>query len=91
MLLDIIVKSLVEHTHIAWLLGYGITVTETSDDSSESSIEHGILADIIKSSPQTSHDLTHAQILMKTLLHNLSVNSVSIKILTLIFFYNFFC
>ncbi|KAE8748468.1 hypothetical protein FOCC_FOCC004763 [Frankliniella occidentalis] len=77
MLLDIIVKSLVEHTHIAWLLGYGITVTETSEDSSESSIDHSILSDVLKSSPHSSHDLTHAQILMKTLLHNLSLNSIA--------------
>lgn len=74
MLLDIIVKSLVEHSHVAWLLGYGVTVTETSDDSSESSIDHSILSDL-KSTP--SHDMSQAQSLMQTLLHNLNMNSVS--------------
>lgn len=77
MLLDIIVKSLVEHSHIAWLLGYGITVTETSEDGSEGSNKHSIIADVMKSTLQPAHDLNHVKVLMKTLLHNLSLNSVS--------------
>ncbi|KAE8742905.1 hypothetical protein FOCC_FOCC011523, partial [Frankliniella occidentalis] len=35
---------------------------------------HSLLSDGMKSTPQSTHDLTHAQILMKTLLHNLSLN-----------------
>ncbi|KAJ1527946.1 hypothetical protein ONE63_007879 [Megalurothrips usitatus] len=76
MLLDIIVKSLVEHSHIAWLLGYGVTVTETSDDNSESSADPSLLSDVLKS-PQPANDLSHAQTLMKTLLHNLSLHSIA--------------